>query len=296
MVYKMDSALKLKEMKKEKEFLVCVDSDGCALNTMEYKHKEIFGPKMIKIWKLESIAEEVIQEWNYVNLYSQWRGINRFLALVKVFELLKDNKTILNKKFELPDIKFLCEWTKRSDKLSNVLLEARIKEHSDVTLEKAIIWSKLVNEEISKSKVDCLPFESVHKSLEKAQKYADVVVISSANAEALKKEWNEHGIASFVKVLAGQEMGTKTSCIGYVKNKKYDNLHVLMVGDAPGDLKAAKDNRVLYYPIIPGKEEVSWQKFYNEAFDKFVNGNYKGEYQEQLIGEFNDVLHSNLPW
>ncbi|MGH4051589.1 MAG: HAD family hydrolase [Clostridium sp.] len=292
----MDSALKLKEMKKEKEFLVCVDSDGCAVNTMEYKHKEIFGPKMIKIWKLESIAEDVTQVWNYVNLYSQWRGINRFLALVKVFELLKDKKTILNKKFKLPDIKSLCEWTKENDELSNVLLEARIEEHSDIFLEKAIIWSKSVNEAIAKSKVDCLPFESVNKSLEKAQKYADIAVISSANAEALKKEWNEHGIACFVKVLAGQEMGSKTSCIAYVKNEKYDNSQVLMVGDAPGDLKAAKDNGVLYYPIIPGKEELSWQKFYNEAFDKFVNGSYKGKYEEQLICEFNDVLHSNLPW
>ncbi|MGH4140059.1 HAD family hydrolase [Clostridium sp.] len=292
----MDSALKLKEMKKEKEFLVCVDSDGCAVNTMEYKHKEIFGPKMIKIWKLESIEEDVMQVWNYVNLYSKWRGINRFLALVKVFELLKDKKTKLNKQFQLPDIKSLCEWTKKSDKLSNVLLEARIEEGSDVTLEKAIIWSKSVNEAIAKSEVDCLPFESVRKSLEKAQKYADIAVISSANAQALKKEWNEYGIASFVKVLAGQEMGSKTSCIGYIKNKKYDNSQVLMVGDAPGDLKAAKDNGILYYPIIPGKEEMSWQKFYNEAFDKFLNGSYKGKYQKQLICEFNDVLHSNLPW
>ncbi|MBU3110072.1 HAD hydrolase-like protein [Clostridium lacusfryxellense] len=292
----MDSTLKLKEMEKEKEFLLCVDSDGCAVNTMEYKHKQIFGPNMIKIWELESIAEDVTQVWNYVNLYSQWRGINRFLALVKVFELLKDKKTILAKKFELPDFKSLCEWTKKSDKLSNILLEARIEEHSDVFLDKVIIWSKSVNEVISKSKVDCLPFESVHKSLEKAQKYADIAVISSANSQALKKEWNEHGIAAFVKVLAGQEMGSKTSCIGIVKDNKYDNHHVLMVGDSPGDLQAAMDNGVLYYPIIPSKEDMSWQKFYDEAFDKFINGSYNGKYQEQLIYEFNEMLHSKIRW
>lgn len=292
----MDSALSLKVMKKENEFLLCVDSDGCAVNTMEYKHKEFFGPKMIEIWKLDTIAEDVTQVWNYVNLYSQWRGINRFLALVKVFELLKDKKTILNKGFELPDFKSICAWTKKSKELSNDSLETSIKDHNDVTLEKAFIWSKSVNDGILTSDIISPPFEGVHQSLEKAQKYADIVVISSANAGALDQEWNEHGIASFVRMIAGQEMGSKTACIGFVKDNKYNNDHVLMVGDAPGDLKAARDNGVFYYPIIPGKEVMSWQRFHNEAFDKFINGKYKGKYQDKLICEFNKMLSSELPW
>lgn len=292
----MDAALKLKEMKKEKEFLLCVDSDGCALDTMEYKHKQFFGPKVIEIWELQSIAEEVIEVWNYVNLYSQWRGINRFLALVKVFELLKDKKTILNKGAEIPNYEPIYEWIKKSDKLSNTSLEASIKEHKDVSLEKALTWSKSVNEGIAAAHVNSAPFESVQQSLEKAQRHADIVVISSANAGALYKEWNEQGIASFVRVLSGQEMGSKTSCIGFAKDSKYDDDHVLMVGDAPGDLKAATDNGVFYYPIIPGKEDMSWKRFYDEAFDKFINGQYKGKYQEQMIVKFNEALSSELPW
>ena len=101
----MDSAVRLKEMKKEKEFLLCVDSDGCALDTMEYKHMEFFGPKMIEVWGLESIKEDVLAVWNHVNLYSQWRGTNRFLGLVKVFELLEGKKSVKDRAFTLPDFK-----------------------------------------------------------------------------------------------------------------------------------------------------------------------------------------------
>lgn len=292
----MDTANKLRDMKKEKKFLICVDSDGCAVNTMEYKHKEYFGPQMIKIWNLEDIKEDVIEVWNFVNLYSQWRGINRFLGLAKTFELLKEKQSILEKKFSFPSIEAILAWAKNSDKLSNVSLEIKIKEKQDPSLEKALLWSQAVNACFSKSEIDSSPFDGVKPALEKAQKYADIVVISSANAEALDKEWREHGIASYVKEIAGQEMGSKASCISIAKEGKYDNEYVLMIGDAPGDLKAAIDNNVLYYPIIPGKEVFSWERFNNEAFDKFINNEYKGEYQNILIKEFNEVLCSELPW
>lgn len=91
--------------------------------------------------------------------------------------------------------------------------------------------------------------------------------------------------------MCGQEAGTKQYCIEQLKKKgAYPNDHVLMIGDAPGDLKAAEENDVLYYPIIPSKEEESWERFINEAFDKFIEGTYRGEYQEKLIQEFFDVL------
>jgi superfamily I DNA/RNA helicase len=45
-----------------------------------------------------------------------------------------------------------------------------------------------------------------------------------------------------------------------------------MIGDAPGDFKAAKSNHALFYPIVPGREEESWQRFYEEALERFFAG------------------------
>jgi hypothetical protein len=69
-----------------------------------------------------------------------------------------------------------------------------------------------------------------------------------------------------------------------------------MIGDAPGDLKAARKNNTLFYPINPGHEERSWQRFYEEGLDKFIQGEYAGSYEKQLIAEFDRYLPSTPPW
>ena len=38
---------------KNKDFLICIDSDGCAIDTMDIKHIKCFGPCMITEWNLQ---------------------------------------------------------------------------------------------------------------------------------------------------------------------------------------------------------------------------------------------------
>ena len=66
----------------KKEFLVCVDSDGCAMDTMDIKHIRCFGPCMVAEWGLEAWQEPILTRWNEINLYTMTRGINRFKGLV----------------------------------------------------------------------------------------------------------------------------------------------------------------------------------------------------------------------
>jgi len=70
----------------------------------------------------------------------------------------------------------------------------------------------------------------------------------------------------------------------------------LMIGDAPGDMKAARANNALFFPINPGYEEESWRRFYEEGFHKFVAGEYAGEYEASLIAEFEKLLPEVPPW
>ena len=69
-----------------------------------------------------------------------------------------------------------------------------------------------------------------------------------------------------------------------------------MIGDAPGDLKAARENNALFFPVNPGHEEKSWQRFYEEAMHKFLAGEYVGEYEASLIAEFETLLPEVPPW
>ena len=69
-----------------------------------------------------------------------------------------------------------------------------------------------------------------------------------------------------------------------------------MVGDAPGDMKAARANDALFFPVKPGQEEESWKRFHDEALDRFLAGEYAGEYEAGLIAEFDAVLPETPPW
>ena len=69
-----------------------------------------------------------------------------------------------------------------------------------------------------------------------------------------------------------------------------------MIGDAPGDLKAAQANEALFFPVNPGAEEDSWQLFYEEALDRFFAGTYAGAYERELIERFDEHLPEDPPW
>jgi phosphoglycolate phosphatase-like HAD superfamily hydrolase len=125
---------------------------------------------------------------------------------------------------------------------------------------------------------------------------ADVIVVSATPGEALVREWEEHDIAKYVAVIAGQEMGTKAQHLEYAAKGRYEKNHILMVGDAPGDLKAAMANNALFFPIVPGKETESWKRFCDEAFDRFIKGKYTGGYEQKLIVEFERCLPEKPPW
>src|SRR5262249_30590697 len=138
-------------------------------------------------------------------------------------------------------------------------------------------WSNAVNAMIEDLVKGVPPFPLLRESLQKMNEKADVIVVSQTPTEALEREWAEHDLSSLVRVIVGQEVGTKTDHLKLAASGKYPSNKILMIGDAPGDFKAAKSNLALFYPIIPGKEEDSWQPLYDEALDVFFAGRYAGD-------------------
>jgi phosphoglycolate phosphatase-like HAD superfamily hydrolase len=140
------------------------------------------------------------------------------------------------------------------------------------------------------------PFPLVRECLQRLTEMADAMVVSQTPTPALEREWAEHDVAQYVRLIAGQELGSKTDHLRLAAGTKYAPKHVLMIGDAPGDFKAAKSNHALFFPIVPGHEEASWQRFYDEGIERFFNGQFAGEYEEALIAEFNTSLPEHPHW
>ncbi len=292
----MDAVEQLKAFEQTQSYFVGIDSDGCAFDTMETKQKECFIPNTMNSWDLQAVSRYAREAGEFVNLYSQWRGINRFPALTMVFDLLADRPEAVERGYRPPPIDSLRAWIETESRLGNPALEAKVAETGDEVLARTLAWSEAVNETVARFVRGIPPFPFVRETLQKLQGTADVMVVSATPNEALQREWADHEIGRYTQMICGQEMGTKAEHLKYAAVGKYDSRRILMVGDAPGDLKAAKANGALFYPINPGGERASWQRLLGEGIEKFFAGRYAGDYEDAVIEEFMAKLPSTPPW
>lgn len=276
------------------KFLVGIDSDGCVFDTMELKHKECFIPNTVNHYNLQGVSKYAREAAEFVNLYSKSRGINRFPALVESLEWLQKRPEVIARGVRIEISASLRKWIAEETKLGNPALKARVDETADVGLKQALDWSEAVNATVAHIVRGVPPFPFVRESVKKLHAAADMLVVSATPNEALDAEWTEHGIAQYVAAVCGQESGSKKETLS--NGAKYDANHTLMIGDAPGDHQAAKANQCLFYPINPGDEERSWRRFYEEGIDKFLAGQFAGEYQQTLLEEFDTYLPERPPW
>ena len=270
------------DFKKKHDHIVCIDSDGCAMDTMNIKHIRCFGPCMVKEWELSEWEQKILERWNEINLYSLTRGINRFKGLSMAL-------SEINEKYRKIDgVEELRVWSETAPELSNSALVSKIG--TSPVFEKALNWSRSVNEEIEKlPQEEIKPFEGVKEAFSLIHESADIAVVSSANPEAVRKEWERFGLLEMVDVICTQEVGSKSACIKMISEKGYEKDHILMVGDAPGDRKAAEENEVLFYPILVKHEAESWAEFRTTALDKFLKLSYE-DYGEEKKSQFESNL------
>ena len=345
-----DPQAPLKAFEPKHEFFVGIDSDGCAFDTMEVKHKYCFVVAVLQAFGLAALARILRDVWDFVNLNSKSRGCNRWLALRATFQhLIELTPYERFKGFLSAHLGVIEDFIKAADEIEDIHLSnegllrfasgklespsARILTDCIVAdpvgvamspmgrkiveaptdpescLIRLIFWTHLVNGLVAIRVFDVPPFPFVRESLEKLSRAADVICVSATPYEALVREWEEHDIARFAALICGQEQGKKAEHICLATGGKLDGKggvaevgarykpgRVLMIGDAPGDMKAAKANDALFYPVMPGREAESWQRFHDEACDRFLNEEYAGDYEKQLLAEFERCLPETPPW
>jgi len=330
-----DHIEQLKAFPKTRDFFIGVDSDGCAFDTMEVKHKFCFVVAVLQAFSLAALARILRDVWDFVNLNGQTRGCNRWLALRDTFRYLMELTPY--DRFQAPlkaHLDVIGQFISAADEVAEIQLsndgllrfaDMKLDDKSkqllneivsdpvavanssagrglvtagtddDACILRLALWTHLVNGLVAIRVHDVPPFPHVRESLQMVSAHADVMVVSATPNEALQREWEEHGIAAYTGMICGQEMGKKAEHIKYGAGGRYEPDRILMVGDAPGDMKAAKTNNALFYPVNPGGEANSWQRFHDEAAGKFLAGEYAGEYERKLIEEFMAHLPSTPP-
>jgi len=281
------------------DYFIGIDSDGCAFDSMEIKHKECFIPNTIKHFGLEAVSRYAREAAEFVNLYSKWRGSNRFPALALTFDFLAQRPEVQARAVAVPRLEAMRDWLAYETAPGNPALEAQIRKvrgSAAAELRSLLAWSRAVNASIADTVHGVPPFPFVRDCLQKASEQADIMVVSATPFEALEREWEEHDIAQYAALIAGQEMGTKTEQLRAATEGKYGSDRVLVIGDAPGDMQAARANDALFYPINPGAEAESWERLLAEALDRFFAGEYRGRYEAALVADFQARLPDTPPW
>jgi phosphoglycolate phosphatase-like HAD superfamily hydrolase len=277
-------------------YFVGIDSDGCVFDSMTVKQKVCFHPLIMDHWHLWEIEPLLRECAEFINLYSRSRGINRYIGLIKLFDMLRDHPDIGNYRNTIPQLPRLRAWIDSGVPLSNAGLAQAAAEEGEGDLAEVDRWSKAVNLKVEEEAGTIPMFEWVPESLEKIRQTADASCISQTPLAALLSEWSAHNILHTISMVAGQELGTKTEHLTLAAVGRYPMQQVLMIGDAPGDLKAAKAVGALFYPINPGHEADSWKRFHDTAYNRFLDGRYVGDYQDSLINEFEGLLPEGCPW
>ena len=266
--------------KRKHDFLVCVDSDGCVMDTMNCKHFHCFGPCMVTEWGLEQWKDTILERWNVINLFSMTRGINRFKGLAMALGEIHETY------MPIEGIETLRDWADHAPALSNDALSKAITEAVDPAakkiFEKALSWSKAVNNAIVALPEELkVPYDGAKEGLAAAHGFADVAMVSSANRDAVEEEWGKFGLLEHTDIVLAQDIGSKAACIAEMMKFGYDPAKVVMVGDAPGDCDAAERNGVRYYPILVNHEKESWDELVKTGFGLLQDGQFDAFEQEK---------------
>ena len=141
----MRGAAELKSLPKRHDFFIGIDSDGCVFDSMEIKHNECFCPAFIKLFGLEPASKHAREVWDFVNLYSRYRGCNRFVAIQTAHKFMSERDDFAACGLKISNLPSLDAWIKAETRLGNPALEARVMATNDAALAKVLAWSKEVN-------------------------------------------------------------------------------------------------------------------------------------------------------
>ncbi len=282
--------------------LIVLDSDGCVLDSMEYKQLSIFAPHFVTYFQLSDVAEEAMEVWTYVSLYSRNRGANRFVLLMNAIDLLRDYPSARIRERKLPLLRKLRDAGGDSGSVTTATLPELLADTKKGTkeyeeLERVLQWSNEIDARVHTTMTAVHPFQNASEALHLIAEIASVAVVSQTPRETLEREWTNAGLRDAADELYGQYPGGKGRILKTLAGDgRSPRRRVLMVGDAPGDLNATEGTDAAFYPIIPGREEESWRRFTKEFLHLFLDGGYTAPTQQALLEEFYAALPEVPPW
>lgn len=275
---------------------VGLDSDGCVVDTMAAKQHGFLQPMLVEALGLGPMREAYFACADFVNLHSAYRGITRFRAIHLSLTFFNRHPAVRAARFPAVPLDDLAAFVESGLPQSSEALGGWLRDHPSALLGKLLRWSHAVNAAILASGVVFPAYEGAREALRRMRGRSETGIVSQSPERVLRQDWAAHGLLGFVDRVAGQELGDKVAQLTALTDGRHPRDRVLMVGDAFGDLKAARAFGCRFYPILPGQEEASWALFNSEIYPAFAEGRYTPEREAALIEDFSAALPTLPPW
>ncbi len=278
-----------------KSFFIGIDSDGCVFDSMELKQKECFTHNTVRFFHLQPVYQYARETSEFVNLYSKWRGANRFPSLIRVMDFLAARPEVKALGFEVPRLDSLRTWMTVETRLGNPALKAYVEKTGDPELKRVLEWSLEINRDIEKIAVGVGPFLPVMDFLKQAGRSADLLVVSQTPAEALDREWRDNAWTATSASLPARNTAPRPSSsptrpAAVPRRPHADDRR------RDGRPESRPRSRRALLPDQPGDEENSWQRLLAEGLDRFLKESFAGDYESALIAEFEALLPEKPNW
>jgi hypothetical protein len=300
-----DPLVQLRGWEREHDFAVCIDTDGAVLDNMWAKQVVVFHPHFMDFNALRVVEMHYRIHAEFHNLWSTTRGCDRYVAVRHILTSLLADPQVRDALPEthvrglLASVSGYVDWVDRgTDKAYGIpsLTEYHGGRGLEYGITRLLGWSEAVDRTFPFVTLGMPPFDGAEAALQYVAEQADVLVVSATNYDDLAAWWTGAGLSRYVRAIAGKEMGKKAEHIRLLKEAGgYADDQVIMIGDGGGDLKAARANDALFYPVVAGREVAAWRGA-RDAFDAFFAGAYRGATEDALVADFQGALLESGPW
>lgn len=304
-----------------KRIAVGIDIDGCVDPGM-YKHEPGFAVATIYHFKLQMITPMAMRAWMFVNAYSMDRGISRFVSLYKVLDILRETPSVQAINLNLPTLPYLRRWAEVTKSLSpealtkfieqgdfsSILGKGDSAEQAKAELEDIVKWSARVNELAREASANLTAFPAAIKVIRKLNDMGvDICAVSGTPEDHVIKHLRQYELIDCFRAVFAQQAGKKHLALTTLMSGKSSDFgsaplldsikpqydYCSMFGDAPKDyeesllankiLSGSESGPVRMCLIEVGRENESWQYFYDKVLNEFVSGSWSKENEAALI-------------